>query len=196
MKNDYCKTAHAVIDLETLGKRDDAVVLSIGLSMVTFNRDIGGFKVDGTAYFDLTGTVFEQLRMGRTIDQDTVAWWSDQARDKAAAALKSSVTSLGSHGDMLASELNTNSHAMPIMLWGYSSGFDCNKLVSLFPKLPIKFWNHRCLRTLYDALGLKIIRVGNIHHHAGDDANDQAHAVADALQILYDTKLLSTEYPE
>lgn len=196
MTNDYCKTAHAVIDLETLGKRDDAVVLSIGLSMVTFNRDIGGFKVDGTAYFDLTGTVFEQLRMGRTIDQDTVAWWSDPARDKAATALKPSVTSLGSHGDVLASELNTNSHGMPIMLWGYGSGFDCNKIETLFPKLPIKFWNHRCLRTLSDALGLKIIRVGSIHHHAGDDANDQAHAVADALQTLYGAKLLSTEYPE
>lgn len=97
---------------------------------------------------------------------------------------------------MLASELNTNSHGMPIMLWGYGSGFDCNKIETLFPKLPIKFYNHRCLRTLSDALGLKIIRVGSIHHHAGDDANDQAHAVADALQTLYVAKLLSTEYPE
>lgn len=72
-----CDGQHYVVDLETLGSDPSAVVLQIGVARLT---DLG--RLSG--WYAWTATVEDiewQIRRGRTISADTLAWWVHQSEE-------------------------------------------------------------------------------------------------------------------
>ena len=186
-KNDYRNYIHASVDLETLALDDRAVVLSIGVSTVSWLERDKSYILDSEVYLNLMGTVGEQMLLGRTVDPSTVAWWaqSQQATAKERLLKEESFYSLKNAGDTLRQFLKAVSpEKNRLMLWGWGSGFDCNKIESLFPELGVPFWMHRCLRTVADLHGVEVGRTGGTAHHALDDARNQAVVLEQVLTMV------------
>lgn len=76
------KKANAFIDFETLGLWDDAVILTMGLTILTDER----MKVRGLTYADMLShsielkyNVIEQVRdFKRKVEPSVLAWWKEQ----------------------------------------------------------------------------------------------------------------------
>lgn len=163
MKNDV------MLDLETLGTSARAVVTAI--AAVRF--DAQGVALKDTFYVRLQ--VREQLKQGREIDPETVAWWLEQT-DEAARELWAKPrmplgAALAAFTDWLGGD------AREVRLWGNGAAFDnailadCYRMVGA--KQPWRFSNDRCYRTAKAGFEDIAVRTGT-HHHALDDAISQA----------------------
>lgn len=60
------------IDLETLGRGPDALILSCGISTLSGQPGISGYAIASTELFPSIG---QQLAAGRKIEYETVKWW-------------------------------------------------------------------------------------------------------------------------
>lgn len=69
-------TTHAMIDIETLGIEPDTIVLSVGA--VKFDAYTQQEPYDRKIW---RPSVDEQVAVGRTTSDDTLAWWSKQPED-------------------------------------------------------------------------------------------------------------------
>jgi hypothetical protein len=173
--NDYS------IDLETLGKRYDAPIVSIGVQQ--FDRNTG--KLGQTFYrvVDLDSAV----KAGR-VDGSTVAWWIEQsARAKTVFSKDTPKVGLATALDDLARWMR----AFPgePRVYGNGATFDISILEYAYDhggvglKEPWQFWNVRDMRTLLDAARYEraaqtpVAPVGT-HHNALDDAIYQAQVIA------------------
>ena len=162
---------HVMIDLETMGNRPDAPIVSIGA--VAF--DSQGVGRD----FYRNVTLQSSVKSGAVIDPDTVGWWmrqSDQARaafDKDAISLD---VTLYHFRQWLKPDEVTG-------MWGNGAAFDNVILAESYKRLgleaPWPFWTDRCYRTMKSLFSnVPIVRSGT-HHNALDDARTQAeHLVA------------------
>ena len=166
---------HVMVDLETLGNGNDAVIISIGA--VAFDVDAGlgdefYMNVDPQSCVDA----------GLKMDVSTVMWWMQQS-DEARAAFETK-------GQPLELVLATFSEWFPegATLWGNGATFDNVILGSAYRaigvKQPWEFWNDRCYRTLKNLWpDSKLARIG-AHHNALDDARSQAAHAAVLLKTL------------
>lgn len=165
-----------MLDLETLGTRYDAMIISIGA--VYFDRNTGEI---GRA-FSMNIDSFE-FRDRFTTDRETIEWWFTQS-DRARSLAMEYPASLKSTLEGLVEFLRTPD----VKLWSHAT-FDMPILAHAFEvcgiKHPVPFRNMRDLRTLMDLAGpsADMIRAG-VHHHALDDAKYQAKYAADAMQRL------------
>jgi hypothetical protein len=173
---------HIMIDLETMGTRADAPIVSIGA--VVFDRD------SILQVFYRPVSLQSSVRSGAVIDPRTVMWWlrqSDVARaaledgeDEAVSledALRDFAQLIGAYGDSLET------------VWGNGASFDNTIMhesahrtnVTLWP-----FWKDRCYRTVKNShRDVLMERVGE-HHNALDDAKSQAlHLMAINRQYPY-----------
>lgn len=173
--NDYS------IDLETLGKRYDAPIVSIGVQQ--FDRNTG--KLGQTFYrvVDLNSSV----KAGR-VDGSTVAWWIEQnAKAKTVFAKDTPKVGLATALDELARWMRSMKGVPRV--YGNGATFDISILEYAFDHggvgltEPWEFWNVRDMRTLVDAAGYDsaketpVVRVGT-HHNALDDAIYQANVIS------------------
>lgn len=167
---------HIMVDLETMGTRPDAPIISIGA--VSFNAD----GIVDTFYRSVS--LHSSVRSGAVIDPSTVMWWLQQD-DQARAALR----------DAQAGEDGGGAHSLEESLrdfgqlrciygdrlkgvWGNGATFDnviiresCRRLG--IPQL-WEFWLDRCYRTVKSMYpNIKMERTG-VHHNALDDARSQA----------------------
>lgn len=170
---------HVMLDLETLGTGNDAVILSIG-----------AVKFDERAILDRFHVAIDPSSCqahGLSIDARTVMWWLDEDREDARAQLLSHdrvdlATALEGYAMWFGPD------SMPT--WGNGSTFDNIILRSAYEACgldyPTKFWDDSCYRSLKNRVPqIKINRVG-IHHDALDDAESQARhlqAIAKHLGI-------------
>jgi exodeoxyribonuclease VIII len=166
---------HIMIDLETMGTRADAPIVSIGA--VAF--DAKGIDRE----FYCTVSLHSAVRSGAVIDPSTAMWWLGQDTDARAALTLNQNEALGleeglryfmqfvcSYGDNLKG------------VWGNGATFD-NVIMHESGKrcgVPMwEFWKDKCYRTvkgLYPEV--KMDRAGT-HHNALDDAKSQAlHLIA------------------
>lgn len=167
----------AMIDIETLGKKPGAAVLSIGAVM------FGVARLGEEFYSPVL--LQSCVDVGLTIDPSTVAWWMKQSDEARAAAFV------------------TDAPALPIVLqrftnwfvaqkarhpWCHGATFDVPILDVAYEACgmpaPWKFYDVRDTRTLYDLAGVKVDRSQGTHHNALDDARAQAEAATKALWIL------------
>jgi DNA polymerase III epsilon subunit-like protein len=156
-----------MLDLETLGTGNDAVIVSIGA--VKFNElqilDEFHCGVDPTSCVDL----------GLKIDGATVTWWLHPDRAQARHNLLNLETvDLASALTGFSDWAGTDVEA----IWGNGSTFDNIILRSAYRacrlEYPVKFWQDKCYRTMkYSAPGIELVREGT-HHDALDDARSQA----------------------
>lgn len=157
---------HIMVDIETMGTRPMAPVLSIGA--VVFSEKGG-----------LLGDFYEECSMssafvGARPSVSTIQWWMKQAdgpRLKLANAK-------GTHSEML------NGFSKWVLdvdglcgVWGNGAAFDNVLLKEAFMRekieCPWPFWADRCYRTVKSMFNEPFDRVGD-HHNALDDAKTQA----------------------
>ena len=166
---------NAMLDLETLGTRPGCVILSIGA--VKFDGENLGDEFYKVIKIDSCKEV------GLTTDNDTLAWWakrSPEARavfaDPNSLALKETLHLFSRFMD------GTN------FIWGNGSDFDQPVLDAAYYaaeiRLPWKYWNSRCYRTMKSLLpSIKIERTGT-YHNALEDAKSQAAHLIEICKIL------------
>lgn len=187
---------HLSIDLETLGNRFDAPVLSIGA--VAFCLETG--KLAETFYQEVN--IDSAIRSGH-VSGDTLQWWMSQS-EAARAIFKREVDAQNPRKMHLSSALQnfaTWCRSRKDMIqypWGNGSTFDITILdhafakgsVGLEPPWSQFYWNVRDMRTLVDAAeqiaGFKkdSIKRDGLHHNALDDAAHQAKVICAAWQAL------------
>jgi exodeoxyribonuclease VIII len=155
-----------MVDLETMGKRGNAAIVSIGA--VRFSG--GGLAEEFYKVVDLESSVVA----GMDIDVCTVQWWLSQGPE--AQKIFSSSTPKASLKEALVDFKIFIGKGAEV--WGNGADFDNVILKSAYDAvelpLPWQYWNNRCYRTmkgLYKQVSLK--RTGT-HHNALDDAKTQA----------------------
>jgi len=185
-----------MLDLETLGTNPGCIILSIGAVM--FDETTG--KLGHEFYMEINQNSCSAA--GLVDDPATLKWWNSQPE----AAKKILANTAGDKGAPLSYalacftdwlvhnqleaedvelgpdfELNTE-------IWACGSDFDTPILTAAYHalggKVPWKFWNNRCYRTMKSIFPLhKLTRVGT-HHNALDDAKSQAHHVIQILRAV------------
>lgn len=134
---------HVMIDIETMGNKSFASIVSI--AAVVFDLETG----DVGEKFNVKVSLDSCLKAGLKIDASTVEWWlrqSDEARGK--------IASDGSYtiGEALKMFRAFITRENPFFLWGNSSRFDLgileNAYNSIGMDIPWVCWNERDVRTL------------------------------------------------
>jgi 3' exoribonuclease, RNase T-like len=140
-------TIHATIDLETLDTSPSATILTIG--GVKFNP----YTVDepyDKFYFKLS--IDDQDRLGRTVSDSTLEWWTKQDPEIMNEAFDQT-DAVGV--DEFLNALNKWIVGVDIF-WGQGYGFDYTMLENIYRSLgrpiPWQFWQIRDSRTLLGLL--------------------------------------------
>ena len=167
-----------MIDLETLGTEDDAVILSIGACY--FCIETG--KIGDT--FHKAISIQSCINGKRSIEASTLLWWMNQGDDA------KKVFNASKKADGLKIVMNQfNDFIKPnTQPWGNGISFDLVKLKTAFKlckiKTPWDFWNERDVRTIVE-MGLllgfdhkKQLDFNGVKHDALDDAIHQAGYVS------------------
>jgi hypothetical protein len=168
-------TTDVMLDIETLGKGNNAVILSLGA--VKFSP--WGHGIDDSFYVAVNPESCQAL--GLALDASTVMWWMADERTEARSKMVKEdrvdlVEALYGFNDWFGDD-------KPV--WGNGATFD-NVIMSSAYKAcsierPWKFWNDKCYRTVKGmAPSVKLVREGT-YHNALDDAVSQAKH----LQKLY-----------
>jgi len=163
---------HIMIDIETMGTRPTAPLVSLGA--VTFDAD--GLGRNFYRVVDLTSAIDG----GAVIEPNTVLWWLTQSEDARAALTTDIVEPLRDvleAFDAFVAALPGGPGAVR-GVWGNGATFDNVLVAEAYRRLgmpvPWPFWKDRCYRTvknLYPAV--ELVRDGT-HHHALADAQTQA----------------------
>lgn len=165
-----------MLDIETLGTKDNTIVISIGA--VFFDPKTG--KTGGEFYTKVNYQ--DQIDKGRRPDQSTIEFWMNQD-EKARKVFREEGVSTEEALNRLCYFINRDSEVNKCKPWGNGPSFDLTILESLFRDFginhPWRFYNIRCLRTfkeyIYD--GKDLVREG-VYHHALDDCKHQIKVVS------------------
>jgi hypothetical protein len=154
---------HIMIDIETLGIEDNAVILSVGAVVFNCEGDLDSIYVELPAQL--------QLNKGRTVTASTLEWWMKQPTPM---PIKGKDT-LSALYDFL-----TTHEGTPV--WAHGTTFDINKLQSLFKDFhydtPWNFWDIRDCRTIVSLW--PELRTNANNHNALDDAKNQVGWLVEA----------------
>lgn len=162
---------HLMIDFETLGQKQDCVVLSLGA--VLFTRD--GVLSEFYTAFDI------DTQPGRTKQDDTLAWWSKQSVDARAIfeECKNGIELIS-----LPEKFNMFIGAQKqVKIWSNGADFDIPILNHIYAsyglEVPWKFFNHRCYRTMKSLFHVEApFKFDGVKHNALADAKYQAKCLA------------------
>jgi hypothetical protein len=173
-------TTHLMLDIESIGTRPGAVILSC--AFVRFSDE---------AHMTLNLSIPDQEALGLEKDPATEAWWRDQeAKHPGAwAAATSDPTPLAGALLYIADWLNWARGTDDMQIWCHGATFDAPLLSEVYRRAaivcPWQFWQVRDTRTLYD---LALIRKEDYAvpppHIALNDAIGQTRAANAALAIL------------
>lgn len=177
-----------MVDLETLGTVPGCVVLSIGAV---------AFDASGT-YAEFYQQIYTPSCTERflTVNKATMKWWEAQTPE-ARRILHDCNDPLSSVD--LPTALNqftsfVEVHGDDVRVWGNGADFDNALLTVAYDvcgrKIPWKFYNSRCYRTLKEQFpDIKLERTGT-YHNALDDARCQAVHAARLLRRLQSLEML------
>lgn len=173
---------HIVLDLETLGTRPGAIILTIGAALLT------RAGVEDTYYrvIDPASCVTAGLKC----DISTIKWWmrQDQAAQDHALDEDAAVS--------LDTALTEFAHWLPLSgdyhLWGNGADFDNAILENAYhatdSTVPWKYYQNRCFRTLralHPEIEAPEWPEGNIKHHSLHDALHEAEHLYEILVESY-----------
>jgi hypothetical protein len=173
---------HIMIDLETMGTRPTAPIVSIGA--VAFDKD--GIHEKFYRVIDLDSAV----DAGAIIEPGTVLWWLAQSDDARKALTDDIAEPIGN----VLEQFRMFIVALPAIagVWGNGATFDNVLLAEAYKRLgmeaPWPFWKDRCYRTvknLYPAV--ELVRVGTLHNALADARTQAEHLIAinaDAAGII------------
>ena len=167
-----------MFDLETLDIKPSAVILSLGA--IKFDPRQKGVDL-GAPRLSLRIDIDEQSALGRTINDDTIAWWGTQSKEAQDAAFSE-------EGRVSLTEAVDQFHKF---VWNsdrvWSQGnFDIVIMEHLYTSLnkpyTWQYWQVRDSRTLFDFVDGELDR--SKHHDAVEDAIAQAEGVQRALRKI------------
>jgi len=168
-----------MIDIETLGTRDDAIVVSIGAQLFDATTgELGNFFYQKLNFQD-------QINLGRKPTEATIQWWLEQTLEAQAVFQEKGENTK----DVLLKFYYFCKEVPGLRAWGNGPSFDLTILETLFrtfgyEDIPWDFRRVRCLRTfreyIYDGYDLE--REG-IYHHALDDCKHQIKIVTKGLEL-------------
>jgi len=168
---------HLMIDLETLATTPNAAILTIGACKF----DPCGRDVHSTYYERIK--LESQEEYGRTINEDTLQWWSQQDPQIQEDAFGESTDRIDLRDAMkklYTFGLGTTN------VWSHGAIFDVviiEDICRTFQQaVTWKFWEVRDTRTLFDLADVSVRIEGK--HNALTDAVAQAHAVQQSYQKL------------
>lgn len=169
---------HFMIDLETLGLRYDAAIISIGA--IRFNIATG----EELGSFHNNITYESALKYGKA-ETETVKWWSQQSK-AAKAGLEDPVPrSAANVMNDFTTFLGTG-----CIVWGNPSVFDISKLEYWYQgNHPWNYYHVRDMYSYYELGELLGINAKNIpfegtKHNALDDARHQVKFVSKIYQVI------------
>lgn len=161
-----------MVDLETMGTVAGCAILSIGA--VGFDENGLGSEFYRVVY------IRSCLDAGLFIDPETLEWWKSQSEEarKILTLVKSLETSIPLKQALEEFNEFLTTYGDKVVLWGNGAVMDNAILLAAARavdlKLPVKYWNHLCYRTIKETNpDVKFKRVGT-HHNALDDAKSQA----------------------
>ncbi len=173
---------HLMVDLETMGKKPGAPIVSIGA--VFFDPSSGKTGAEFYQVINLESS----MSFGARPDASTILWWLKQSPEARSAIVVDDtvglVEALEQFLDFIAE--NAANGSRTVQLWGNGSSFDCSLLEAAFEladtPFPIPHWNYRDVRTVVE-LGKA---VGLNSRYDIPFAGDQHNALADARhQVKY-----------
>lgn len=149
---------HFIFDTETLGIKENAVVLSMACVRFTFEEKSSILQLKENSYY-CKFSIEEQIELGRTIEDQTISWWKKQDPKVFKMNVKPSDKDVTIKDGFInlkeflrQQEYDWNSS----FCWSRGIGFDFPKLESLCDniKMPVPFntWKTRDIRTFIDIL--------------------------------------------
>lgn len=180
---------HVMVDLETMGNKSSAPIVSIGA--VFFNPSSGRTGAEFYAVVSLESSMI----LGGLPDAGTILWWLKQSPEARSAITMGDAMPLEDALELFSDFISENSNAgSNVQVWGNGASFDNVILRSSYERAniecPWKFWNDRDVRTITEmgeAIGIKprydIPFEGDMHN-ALSDARHQVKYVSAIWQKL------------
>ena len=168
-----------MLDLESLGTRPTCAILTIGaVKFDPYTPDAFG----ETLYHRID--VDEQLALGREVQEDTLAWWAQQAQDVREEALSEEgrVSLETLYRDLNRFCVGVNN------IWCQGPAFDIVILENIYRQqgwpTPWQFWQIRDSRTLFGVHGDPREKNKEGLHNALEDCISQAQGVQEIYRRL------------
>lgn len=190
---------HLMLDTETLGKREDTVILSIACVPFTL-EDHDYFKSYLNKGIMIKFSVEEQIKkFHRSITTDTIEWWKQQSKEARDANLKPSPNDMTAvEGLTLLSKFISDSgyNHKKSYVWARGTNFDFPKIEHFYEDcanltLPFNTWKIRDTRTYIDILtgtddGKYELKFGDIDNFVAHNClHDAAMEAAKLSEIYY-----------
>ncbi|MHB6324057.1 3'-5' exonuclease [Klebsiella pneumoniae] len=179
---------HLMIDLETMGNKPNAPIVSIGA--VLFEPSTGEL---GTEFYRVV-SLKSDVDGGAVPDPETIIWWMQQSEQARMAICDKDAISISAALIKLNTFILDNTDIDKVQVWGNGATFDNVILRASYDRelLPClwKFWNDRDVRTIVElgrAIGInprRDIPFDGDMHNALDDAKHQAKYVSVIWQRL------------
>ncbi|MEB6631811.1 3'-5' exonuclease [Kluyvera cryocrescens] len=180
---------HLMVDLETMGNKSNAPIVSIGA--VFFNPNTGNTGAE----FYTAVSLESSMLLGGVTDAGTIIWWLKQSPEaRSAIAIADTITLIDAL-ELFSDFISENSDAGPdVQVWGNGASFDNVILRSSYDRAniecPWKFRNDRDVRTMTElgkAIGINPrydIPFDGDMHNALSDARHQVKYVSAIWQKL------------
>lgn len=181
---------HVMVDMETMGKKPNAPIVSIGA--VLFDPATGSL---GATFYKVV-SLESAVSWGAEIDPSTVIWWLKQSSEARSAIVNDDAIKLDDALLMFTDfvEENVTGGRKKAQVWGNGATFDNTILRSSFDlaclDCPWDYWNDRDVRTMVElgkAVGFDpktAIPFEGDRHNALADAKHQARYISAIWQRL------------
>ncbi len=166
-------TTAVMLDLETLGTRPDCAIMTLGaVKFDPFDPD----REPGPGIY-LRMDIEEQLALGRTVDDSTIAWWAEQD-----ARVRTEAWEGGDRSSVHDLKRELNRFLVGVDdIWSQGPVFDIAILENLYRSqkwgFPWYFWQIRDSRTLFKVVDYRLEKGRDQAHNALLDCVYQAEAV-------------------
>ncbi len=167
---------NVMLDLETWGTRPGCAIRSIGACMF----DPYGTGHGAVFYENISDASCEIA--GLHVDPNTVKWWQGQTVTAQKMLLTNQIE-LSEAGEKFDAWWKKN---RGIFVWSHGENFDepiwSAAMYAVGRKVPWRFWDARCTRTIYDItlFDAKSVKRKGTYHNALDDSIHQVKCVQQA----------------
>lgn len=173
-------TTHIMVDIETLGTRAGAIVLSAAF-----------VRCHDEASMTMNWSIPDQQALGLEIDPQTHAWWGEQNTkypgvwERVIADPQPLSVALPYVGTWL----QWAAGGSDFLIWCHGATFDCPLMSEVFRRAdvpcPWQYWQVRDTRTLYDLAGVNVKDYPCPPPHVAlNDALSQSRALMASLQVI------------
>lgn len=149
---------HLVLDLETLDTTPTSVILSLGCSLFSFEKEENDFRYYVENGFYVKIDPVSQIKSGRSTSKGTIAWWRNQGKEAQTVLMPhKNDKSLPEALKLFREYLNQNEYNLKkSYCWSRGTYFDWpiveNAHLQYNLPLPYNGWKIRDIRTAIDIL--------------------------------------------